>query len=213
MPSERPPRVPNVIVVSAPSGAGKSTVLGRVLQSLPGLRFSVSHTTRAPRPTETDGVQYHFVSHAGFADLVGANRFLEWAEVHGQRYGTCLDEYERAQRDAVDLLLDLDVQGAAQVRARIPEAVLVFLLPPSYQDLERRLRSRGHDDDASLRLRLKAASAEVQAFARYDYVLVNREVDECAEMLSCVIRAARCRTSRFFDTARDIVGTFRTNEE
>ena len=131
----------SVIVVSAPSGAGKTTVVTRVLNELDGLRFSVSHTTRAPRPGEKDGVEYHFIDVAAFEQIGSRDSFLEWAEVYGQLYGTSLAEYG-ARRDGVDLLLDLDVQGAAQVRNKIADAVTVFVLPPSYADLERRLRGR-----------------------------------------------------------------------
>jgi guanylate kinase len=199
---------PNAIVVSAPSGSGKSTVLRRVLRELPGIRFSVSHTTRPPRPGESDGVEYHFVSRAGFAALRDDERLLEWAEVHGQLYGTAHEEYERAQRDGVDLLLDLDVQGAAQVRLKLPQAVTVFILPPSYLDLEQRLRGRGQDDEASIRSRLQVAREEMDRFESYDYTLVNEELESCVEDLKAVIRAARRRTPRMAEAALRIVGTF-----
>lgn len=199
---------PNAIVVSAPSGSGKSTVLSRVLRELPGIRFSVSHTTRPPRPGETDGVEYHFVGRRDFEDLRDRGRLLEWAEVHGHLYGTARDEYERAQRDGVDLLMDLDVQGAAQVRLKIPEAVTVFILPPSYADLERRLRGRGQDDEAVIRRRLEAAREEMELFETYDHTLVNDELEGCVEDLKSVIRAARRRTRGMQDAARRVIGTF-----
>lgn len=195
-------------MVSAPSGSGKSTVLWRVLRELSGIRFSVSHTTRPPRPGETDGVQYHFVSGARFEALKTARRLLEWAEVHGHLYGTALDEYEGAQRDGVDLLLDLDVQGAAQVRLRIPNAVTVFILPPSYADLERRLRGRGQDGEATIRRRLEAAREEMQLYSTYDYTLVNDDLDACVEDLKAVILAGRRRSDRMQALARRIIATF-----
>ncbi|HTO98733.1 MAG TPA: guanylate kinase, partial [Myxococcales bacterium] len=133
----------SVIVVSAPSGAGKTTVLARVLAEMPGLRFSVSHTTRAPRDGERDGCDYHFVDRPTFERLRDRGELLEWAEVHGNLYGTAMAEIARAQRDRTDLLLDVDVQGAAQVRARVEAAVTVFILPPSFEVLEQRLRGRG----------------------------------------------------------------------
>ncbi len=203
---------PNVIVVSAPSGAGKSTVLGRVLAELPGMRFSVSHTTRAPRPGETEGVEYHFVDPAGFEILRRDNRLLEWAEVHGQLYGTALSEHERAAEEGVDLLLDLDVQGAAQVRRRFADAVTIFILPPSYSSLETRLRGRGQDDEATIRRRLDGAVEEMSHYPEYEYAIVNDDLDACVDAITWVIRAARFRTSRAHPRARKILETFQKKE-
>jgi guanylate kinase len=202
-----------VVVVSAPSGAGKSTVLSRVLEDMPGLRFSVSHTTRSPRPGERDGVEYHFVDRAGFERLRDDGRLLEWAEVHGNLYGTGTAELERARAEGVDLLLDLDVQGAAQVREKMPDAVTVFILPPSYEVLERRLRGRGQDDEATIRRRLAAAGREIDAFVRYDYVIVNDDLESCAGVLESVVRAARCRVSHASERARFIEQTFESAKE
>jgi guanylate kinase len=204
---------PVVVVVSAPSGAGKTTVVARVLRELGGIRFSVSHTTRPPRRDEKDGVDYHFVDHAAFSQLRDAGRLLEWAEVHGNLYGTAHAELERAREEKVDVLLDLDVQGAAQVRRRIPDAVTVFVLPPSYPALERRLRGRGQDDEATIQRRLAAAGREIDAFAQYDYVIVNDELASSVDELKCIIRAARCRVSARADEARAIERTFATAKE
>jgi guanylate kinase len=202
-------RKPNVIVVSAPSGAGKSTVLGRVLREVAGLRFSVSHTTRKPRPGETDGVEYHFVDQAAFGRLRDAGRLLEWAEVHGKLYGTGLAEYERAEGEGVDLLLDLDVAGAAQVRMKLREAVSVFILPPSFRDLGERLRNRGLDGADTIERRLAVAQEEASLYTEYDFTLVNDDLERCVQALSCVIRAARSRTSRMTSEAERILKTFR----
>jgi guanylate kinase len=198
----------SLFVVSAPSGTGKTTVLTRVLALLPGVRFSVSHTTRAPRGTERDGVEYHFVERASFEELASAGRFLEWAEVHGHLYGTALAEYERASAAGADLLLDVDVQGAAQVRARFPEAVTVFLLPPSRAVLEARLRGRAADSPETVARRLEGARREVARHGEYGFVLVNQDVEECAAALITIIRAARHRTAIVSDAVRDIVHGF-----
>jgi guanylate kinase len=203
--SERPP---NVIVVSAPSGAGKSTVLARILEEMPGVRFSVSHTTREPREGETEGVHYHFVTRDAFHGLAGAGRMLEWAVVHDHLYGTSQAEYEKACHEALDLLLDVDVQGAAQVRMKLKDAVSVFILPPSFEALERRLRGRGSEREALIERRLKTAAEEASLYGEYDYILVNDDLDRCVESLKCVIRAARCRTSRMDGEARRILNTF-----
>jgi guanylate kinase len=199
---------PSVVVVSAPSGAGKSTVLERVLERVPGLRFSVSHTTRAPRAGETEGVHYHFVAGEAFEALKDAGDFLEWAKVHGELYGTGRAELEAARRAGVDLLLDLDVQGAAQVRVAIPDAVSIFLLPPSYEALAQRLRGRGADDEATIARRLARAAEEVQLYRHYDYAVVNDDVETCVAAVHTIIAAARCRTSRAEPRARRILETF-----
>lgn len=201
-------RVPNVIVVSAPSGAGKSTVLRRVLAEMDRLRFSISHTTRPPRLGETDGVEYHFVARERFRELVKTQQLLEWAEVHDNLYGTGYEEYRRAEREGVDLLLDLDVQGAAQVRMKFRDAVSLFVLPPSYEVLEARIRGRGQDDEETIRRRLEAASQEVSLYRDYDYVVVNAELGACVEDVKRLIRAARLRASRMDGAARAILETF-----
>jgi guanylate kinase len=206
-------REPNLIVVSGPSGAGKSTVLARVLAELERLRFSISHTTRKPRPGERDGVEYHFASRPDFLAMKADGHFLEWAEVHGELYGTARSEYHRAREQGVDLLLDVDVQGAAQVRAQFADAVSVFILPPSYLALERRLRGRGPNDEAQFRRRLDAAREELSLYRDYEYSIVNEHLEDSVEELKSVIRAARCRTGRVDGLARRILGTFPKSEE
>jgi guanylate kinase len=201
----------SVLVISGPSGAGKSTMLARVLAETPGVRFSVSHTTRPPRPGEAEGVDYYFVSDQRFSELRERREFIEWAQVHGHLYGTSVAEFEKARREGIDLILDLDVQGAAQVRLNLPDPVTVFVLPPSYKALERRLRARGPDE--SFAQRLAAATEELSLYATYDYLVVNDDLDRGVEDLKAIIRAARCRTSRAGGSASDILNTFPNRKE
>ncbi len=202
-----------MIVVSAPSGAGKTTVVHRLLSEMPGLRFSVSHTTRAPRGHEREGVEYYFVDRATFEGLRDDGKLLEWAEVHGNLYGTGLEEEKRAHEDGVDLLLDVDVQGAAQVREKMPEAVTVFILPPSYEVLERRLRGRGEDDESTVKRRLAAAGQEIKAYKDYDFAIVNDDLDASVEALKSIVRAGRCRVSHVAQRARAIEEMFESAKE
>jgi guanylate kinase len=206
-------REPVVVVVSAPSGAGKTSVVARVLAEVPGLLFSVSHTTRHPRGNERDGVDYHFVDRERFLALRERGFLLEWAEVHGNLYGTGVAEIERAREAGCDLLLDLDVQGAAQVRRRIEDAMTVFILPPSFDVLERRLRGRGEDDEATIRRRLAAAGREIDAFVQYDYAIVNEDLDRCVGDLKSIVTAARCRVPLVAARARAIEKTFEPVKE
>jgi len=184
-----------------------------VLASVPGIRFSVSHTTRPPRLGEVEGVHYHFVGRPTFDRLIEEGRLLEWAEIHGHRSGTSLAEYERAEGEGVDLLLDLDVQGAAQVRVKFPDAVTLFILPPSFQDLENRLRVRAQDDEASIRRRLQAAWEEVSRYREFDYAVVNEDIDGSVEAVKSVIWAARNRVCRVEPRARKILATFDPRKE
>jgi guanylate kinase len=200
-------RLPNVFVVSGPSGAGKSTLLARVLADISHLRFSVSHTTRPPRMGEEEGVDYHFVEDDEFDDMLARDLFLEWAHVHAHRYGTSRTEYDRAEHDGMDLLLDLDVQGADQVRAKFPDAISVFILPPSRRILERRLRGRGQEE-SSLQKRLAAAAEEMSKYVEYEYAIINDDLARSVDALKAIIRAARARTSRIDVAARAVLGTF-----
>jgi guanylate kinase len=206
-------RLPSVIVVSAPSGAGKSTVLTRVLREVSGLRFSVSHTTRRPRPGERDGVEYHFVERPAFEALQQQGALLESAVVHGELYGTSWLEYQRAEREGVDLLLDVDVQGATLVRGRLPDAVGVFVLPPSFAALEERLRGRGQASEENIRRRLRAAADEVGRYADYDYVVVNEDLEACVSTVVAVVTAARARVSRMTAVATQVLETFPVQKE
>jgi len=189
-------------VVSAPSGAGKGTVLKEVLASAPGLMLSVSHTTRAPRPGEADGVDYHFTTPSQFQALIGRGDFLEWAEVHGNMYGTSRQAVEKLLAEGIDVILEIDVQGAAQVVRRMnPSPVTIFLIPPSPVEMERRLRGRATEDDGILALRLKNAAAEMRVMADYEYLVVNDSVDDAVRQVVAIIYAERAKNRRLLSGA------------
>jgi guanylate kinase len=198
-----------VFIISAPSGSGKTTLVSRLLAGLPGLMFSVSYTTRQPRGDEVDGHSYRFVSRADFEARIARDEFLEWAQVFGNYYGTHRGILEEAQAQGKDLVLDIDVQGARQLRERIPEAVSVFILAPSRQILEERLRARGEDREDVIERRLRDAAAEIRDYSRYDYVVVNRDLDESDATVRAIVRAERARRTRIEGQIRPILDTFR----
>jgi len=197
-----------VFVLSAPSGTGKTTLTRRLLRRVPGIRFSVSCTTRAPRPGERNGADYNFVSPGRFAELRKRGEFLEWAEVDGAAYGTSRRRLERHLERGEDVLLDIDTQGAAQVRRRIPGSVLVFLLPPGPATLRRRLRRRG-TDPAVVARRLRLARREITRCGKYDYLVLNDRLERAYRDLEAIIRAERSRTRRQRGEAAAIQQTFR----
>ncbi|MGH9777990.1 MAG: guanylate kinase, partial [Candidatus Acidiferrales bacterium] len=181
-------------IVSGPSGSGKTTVVEYLLKYVPRLLFSVSYTTRAPRGGEQNGREYHFVQPQEFEQMIARNELLEYAQVFGQYYGTHRRVLERATREGKDLLLDIDVQGAQQVKSRHPAAVAVLLIPPSAEELERRLRARGQDAPEVIQRRLQRAREEIASYGTYDYLVVNRELgDTCAQVEAIVLteRATR----------------------
>lgn len=196
-----------VVVISAPSGTGKTTVSDRLLADMPDLKRSVSFTTRPPRKGENDEKHYHFVSRRQFLEERRAGRFAEWAEVHGHLYGTPRDFLDRQMRNGRDTVLVIDVQGARAVREAIPESVLVFLLPPSLRELEKRLirRQAGPGDDVGLRLR--NAVAEFHCYHRYDYLVVNEDVGKTAKTLTAIIAAERHRVCRIPSDVRKLKRT------
>ncbi len=185
-----------LFVVSAPSGAGKTTLCREARLRLPDLTYSVSYTTRAPRPGEIEGTDFVFVSEAEFRSLQERGEFAEWAIVHGNLYGTRATLLEEALREGRDVLLDIDTQGATQLRARYPEAVLVFIVAPSLAELDQRLRERRSDVETEIARRLARARDEVKLWRCYDYLVVNRDLKEAAEHLTAIITAERCRTGR-----------------
>ena len=187
-----------VFVVSGPSGVGKSSILRSALEIDPNLRFSVSHTTRTARSSERDGEHYHFVSDDRFRELVDGDAFLEWAEYQGHLYGTSHAAVEGPTREGIDLILEVEVQGAAQLRDRLA-AVFVFVLPPSsLTELEVRLRRRGSDDDTVIRKRLEIAQQEIRHAETYDYILVNDDLKRAVVDFMVVVRAARLERARVF---------------
>lgn len=198
-----------VLVITGPSGCGKSTLIKRVRRSLGGLAFSVSHTTRPPRPSEKDGLDYHFVSEGVFARMVREKRFLEHARVHGNLYGTSRAEVEAKGRRG-DILLDIDVQGARQVRARVEGAVLVFIMPPVASELRRRLAARGEDSREAVARRLRNARAEVRAYAEFDYIVVNDDLARAAADLKTIIAAARHSPAAMAASLKPILKSFDT---
>jgi guanylate kinase len=173
----------NLYVVSGPSGAGKGTLLALVTRRLDALWLSVSATTRAPRKGETDGVQYFFISNEAFDDLIAVDGLLEWATVHGERYGTIRKEVEQRLEQGIDVVLEIDPQGAFQVQSKLPQAILIYIAPPSFEVLEQRLRGRGTETEASIRRRLSAAHGEMECRDRYHTVIVNDELEAAAEEL------------------------------
>jgi guanylate kinase len=197
-----------VFIVSAPSGSGKSTLVSRILTEVKDLMFSISYTTRKPRGSEKDGQSYRFVSREEFEAMIARGEFLEWAQVFGNYYGTHRGILEVAQSEGKDLVLDIDVQGARQLKVTVPEAVTVFILAPSKQILEQRLRARGEDRDEVIKRRLKEAAEEIRNYGAYDYVLINRDLEESADVLGAIVRAERARRSRIEDRIKPILETF-----
>jgi guanylate kinase len=185
-----------LFVITAPSGAGKSSLIEALLNEDPRLRLSVSYTTRAPRPGETNGREYHFVDEPAFLAMLARGEFLESAVVHGNHYGTSQAVIREALARGQDLLLEIDWQGAQQVRRLHPECVGAFILPPSVAELERRLRARGKDSDEVIRRRLASAGEEMSHAPEFDYVIINKDFDEAKRDLQAIIRVERLRKAR-----------------
>ncbi len=198
----------SIIIISAPSGSGKSTLVKQLLASVPHLVFSVSHTTRPERQGEKDGREYFFVTPARFKRMIAARQFAEWANVFGNLYGTSWKQVRKAQAAGQDVLLDIDVQGHQQVRRRLPEAVSVFVMPPSFRELERRLRHRHSDAPEVIVRRLKAARAEMLRWREYDYLVVNDHLDRATQALTFVVKAAGLRRHNLEGRAREIQKSF-----
>lgn len=189
----------NVFIISAPSGSGKSTLVNEIKKLVDKLEFSVSYTTRAPRGSEENGREYYYTSREVFERMIQRGEFLEWADVFGNYYGTAKQFLDRAEATGMDLLLDIDVQGASQLQARLPKAVSIFILPPTRQELENRLRRRSSaekvTDEEVIERRLKTATQEIEKYGKYDYILVNDNLDESIDALKAIILAERLRAT------------------
>ena len=202
-------RIPgSIIVISAPSGSGKSTLVRRLMDALPDLVFSVSYTTRPPRPGERNGREYFFISRRRFEQMIARGEFVEWADVYGQFYGTSRKQLLTAQQSGRDILLDIDVQGHRQVRDNLPEAVSVFILPPSFQELERRLWHRHSDAPEVIEKRLRTAQKEITYWSEYHYIVVNDRLPTASRALRAIVEAARFRRQTRADEALGILKTF-----
>jgi len=201
-----------LFILSAPSGAGKTTLIQNLLtgrfSDFGGLTFSVSHTTRRPRQGEVDGRDYHFVDHATFLDMIAADAFLEWAQVHDNYYGTSRQEVFPRLEQGIDVLLDIDVQGAEQVVLRCPQAHSIFVLPPSYEVLERRLRRRALDDEQAIARRLAVSLGEIKRYDRYHYVIINDDARRASEVLAAIIIEKRHLRDRMLPSVQEILRDF-----
>jgi len=192
-----------VYIISAPSGSGKSTLVNEIRQLVGGLYFSISYTTRLPRGSEQNGREYFFVTRSEFEGMIKKDEFLEHAEVFGNYYGTARRFQREAEQTGQDLLLDIDVQGAAQIKQKLPQAVSIFILPPDRNTLERRLRTRSLDAEEVIQRRLVTATREIENYAKYDYILVNDVLDESVEALKSILLSERLRRSGVQRTADD----------
>ncbi len=194
-----------LFVVSAPSGAGKTSLCRELIDTFPEIGQSVSFTTRSMRAGEQDGVDYHFVDHSCFERMIKDNQLAEWAQVHGNLYGTALTTLEQAADQGIDLLLDIDYQGAAQLKKNCKHGVFIFILPPDLSELERRLRSRDTDNDEVIRRRLEAAQEEIAQAVWYDYLVVNDDLTSAVDKIKSIVIAERCRSERSGKLLQQIV--------
>jgi guanylate kinase len=206
--SSSPPRRGLLFIVSAPSGAGKTTLVERVVEKTPHLKMSRSYTSRAARQGEIDGVDYNFVSRSRFEAMVADGEFLEWADVFGNVYGTAAADTEPLLEAGNDVVLVIDVQGARKLRRRGTEAISVFVMPPSYAELEHRLRGRSKDSEDAIQRRLQVAREEVASFEEYDFIVINDELSSTVDQLQAIVLAERARLKRMREWAESIGRTF-----
>ena len=202
-----------LIVVSSPSGGGKGTLIDRVLKTVPDLAFSVSYTTRAPRGSEQNGREYFFVDEPVFRAMIDRGEFLEWADVYGHLYGTSASQVARERAAGHDIILEIDVQGAESIRHKVSDAISVFILPPSFELLRKRLVARATDSAADLQRRLTGAPAEVAQYEHFDYVILNDDINRASQQLAAVIYAERARRERQTVTLRETLEDFGPGSE
>ena len=202
-----------LFVVSSPSGGGKGTLIRRVLDVVPDLSYSVSFTTRAPRSGEVNGREYFFVGQPTFEEMVAANEFLEWACVHGHLYGTARRQVAEETAAGLDIILEVDVQGAASVRKLGLDSVSMFILPPSYEVLRQRLLARGTDTPEELEIRLRNAPDEIRQYAAFDYVIINDDVTTAADQLASIVYAERTRCKRQERVVNQVIQNFKPDQE
>jgi len=203
----------NVFIISAPSGSGKTTLIDLLLKQNPSLMFSISHTTRPPRTGERDGIEYFFVSEQKFEQMIREDRFVEWAEVHGHYYGTSRETLIEAEENHRDVILDIDVQGAGQVRQKIPEAISIFILPPSYEALKTRLLSRQKDSKEVMLKRLDNARKEIRRYSEFDYIIINDDLQSALSSLSSIIKSSNSLRDKQIDRIEAILKSFEEAEK
>ena len=185
-----------LFIISAPSGAGKSTILMALRKRLPGLGYSISHTTRKPRGNERNGVDYHFVDDRTFTRMIDEDAFVEWAKVYDNFYGTSSSDLKDQTASGLDVLMDVDIQGGRNIKDRFPDSVLIFLMPPSLEELERRLRKRGTDNEQVIRARMEMAADDIKNCVWYDYIIVNDKLEKAIDETQSIIVSKRCATAR-----------------
>ncbi|HDZ89956.1 MAG: guanylate kinase [Deltaproteobacteria bacterium] len=195
-----------LFVISAPSGGGKSTILDALRQSVTGLAYSISHTTRRPRGNERHGKDYYFVDRGTFTRMIDAGEFVEWARVYDNLYGTSYAGLQDMTRAGLDVVLDVDIQGGRNIRARFPESVLIFLVPPSLEVLEQRLRGRGTDSEEVIRARMETAMDDIRNCRWYDYIVLNDEIDRAIGETRSIIISSRCRAKKRLPEIRGLLG-------
>ena len=201
-----------LFVVSSPSGGGKGTLIQRVLNKVDDLSYSISFTTRTPRSGEKDGREYFFVTRERFEEMVAANEFLEWANVHGKLYGTNRHQVFQEISGGRDIILEVDVQGAESVRSLVSDAASIFILPPSFEVLRERLIARGTDSPEELELRLRNAPLEMKAYSTFQYVIINDDIEQAADQLMAIVQAERARLARQQLRVKKVVGSFIVSE-
>jgi len=198
-----------IYVITGPSGVGKSTIIQRLRKKIPGLGYSVSHTSRKPRKNEADGVNYHFVDRETFIKMIRDKAFVEWAEVYGDLYGTSFSSLRSQTEQGLDVVMDLDSYGAKNMKASFDDSILIYILPPSLQVLEKRLRRRASDDEAEIRTRLEKARKEIKKCVDFDYIIFNKNLKQTVDEAAAIIISSRCLKSKRLPTVEKIFGITR----